>query len=177
MSPEPPHSQIVLVMGVAGSGKTTIARGVAGALAWAFAEGDEFHPAANVSKMAAGVPLTDDDRWPWLDAIGRWIADCVARGQSAVVACSALKRAYRDRLRETAPDLRLVYLETPRTLLESRVAGRAAHFFPAALIGSQFADLEPPRPDERAIVVSTGESAERVVARVLERLTPGAPAP
>jgi gluconokinase len=174
MIPESHRPSIVVVMGVAGSGKTTIGRGVATALGWAFAEGDAFHPASNVAKMAAGVPLTDGDRWPWLDSIARWIADRVAEGTPAVVACSALKRAYRDRLRTAAPDLRVVFLETSPSVLEARVAQRNDHFFPGALLGSQFADLEPPQPDERAVVVPTGESAEGLVAEVVARLTAAA---
>jgi gluconokinase len=157
-------------MGVAGSGKTTIGRAVADALGWAFGDADAFHPPANVAKMARGVPLTDDDRWPWLDAIGRWITERGAEGESAIVACSALKRVYRDRLRVAAPDLRLVFLEVSRDVVETRVAARSEHFFPSTLLGSQLATLEPPQPDERAIVISPGDTLAGVVARLVAQL-------
>jgi gluconokinase len=146
--------QIVVVMGVAGSGKTSVGRQLATVLGWTFAEGDDFHPPANVSKMARGTPLTDADRWPWLDAIGRWIVGETAANRSAVVACSALKRRYRDRLRLAWPALRLVYLRVDREELHRRLAARLEHFFPARLLDSQLQDLEPPQPDEQAIVVS-----------------------
>jgi gluconokinase len=168
------RQQIVIVMGVAGSGKTTIGKALAAALGWAYGEGDTFHPPANVAKMANGTPLTDEDRWPWLDAIASWMADRIGEGRSAVVACSALKRAYRDRLRVAAPDLRLVFLEVPRDELESRVAERSEHFFPRALLGSQLAALEPPQPDERAIAIPAALAPARIVAEVIERL--GVPA-
>ena len=146
--------QIVVVMGVAGSGKTSVGRQLASELGWAFAEGDDFHPPANVSKMAGGTPLTDADRWPWLDAIGRWIVAETAENRSAVVTCSALKRRYRDRLRLAWPALRLVYLRVDREELHRRLAVRLEHFFPARLLDSQLQDLEPPQAEERPIVVS-----------------------
>ena len=168
---------ILLVMGVAGSGKTTIGRALADRLRWPFAEGDAFHPAENVAKMAAGVPLSDADRWPWLDAIAAWIAERVAEGRPAVVACSALKRAYRDRLRIPAPALRIIYLEERRDVLETRIAGRSEHFFPRTLLGSQLVDLEPPQADENAVVASSGESIDEVTAQVVEQLGIGAREP
>jgi gluconokinase len=146
--------QIAVVMGVAGSGKSTVGRHLAAALGWTFAEGDDFHPPANVAKMAAGTPLTDADRWPWLDAIGRWMAAEAAESRSAVVSCSALKRIYRDRLRMAWPALRVVYLRVEREELHRRLAVRLEHFFPARLLDSQLQDLEPPQADEHAIVVS-----------------------
>jgi gluconokinase len=146
--------QIVIVMGVAGSGKTSVGRHLAMVLGWTFAEGDDFHPPANVSKMAGGTPLTDADRWPWLDAIGRWIVAETAENRSAVVTCSALKRRYRDRLRLAWPGLRLVYLRVDREELRRRLAARLEHFFPASLLDSQLEDLEPPQADEKPIVVS-----------------------
>jgi gluconokinase len=149
--------QIVVVMGVAGSGKTTIGRRLAEALGWAFAEGDTFHSPANVAKMAGGTPLTDADRWPWLDAIGAWIRAEAGANHSGVVACSALKRAYRDRLRAAWPALRVVHLEASREELRRRVGDRPGHFFPERLVDSQFADLEPPGPDEDPIVVAVGD--------------------
>lgn len=162
--------QIVVVMGVAGSGKTSIGSALARALGWGFAEGDTFHSAANVAKMAAGTPLTDDDRRPRLDAIAARIRQQVTAGRSAVVACSALKRRYRDRLREAWPSLRVVYLQGDRAVLESRLGARTSHFFPKRLLESQLADLEPPAPDESpssstsptpATLVSTAASALR----------------
>lgn len=146
--------QVVIVMGVAGSGKTSVGRHLAMVLGWTFAEGDDFHPQANVSKMAGGTPLTDADRWPWLDAIGRWIVAETAENRSAVVTCSALKRSYRDRLRRAWPALRLVYLRVDREELQRRLAARLEHFFPAHLLDSQLQDLEPPQADEQPIVVS-----------------------
>jgi gluconokinase len=168
MTPQQQPS-IVVVMGVAGSGKTTIGEALAKRLGWSFADGDSLHPAANIAKMAAGIPLTDDDRWPWLDAIAEWIRERVAAGEPGVVACSALKRAYRDRLRQEAPALRIVYLEGSREVLEARIAGRNAHFFPSALLGSQLAALEPPRGDEDALVVSIGKPPDQVVAEIVAR--------
>ncbi len=146
--------QIAIVMGVAGSGKTSVGRQLATGLGWAFAEGDDFHSAANVAKMASGTPLTDADRWPWLDAIGSWLVAQTAEGRSAVVACSALKRRYRDRLRLAWPALRLVYLRVDRAELHRRLAARLEHFFPERLLDSQLQDLEPPQADEQALLVS-----------------------
>jgi gluconokinase len=160
--------QIAVVMGVAGSGKTSVGRQLASALGWAFAEGDDFHPPANVTKMARGTPLTDADRWPWLDAIGRWMAAEAAESHSAVVTCSALKRSYRDRLRMAWPALRLVYLRVDREELQRRLAARLEHFFPAKLLDSQLHDLEPPQADEQPIVVSGNVDAIiRVVVPLL----------
>jgi gluconokinase len=146
--------QIAVVMGVSGSGKTSVGRHLATALGWTFAEGDDFHPPANVAKMAGGTPLTDEDRWPWLDAIGRWIATETTEDRSAVVTCSALKRSYRDRLRLAWPDLRLIYLRVERADLHRRLAARLEHFFPEKLLDSQLQTLEPPQADEQPIVVS-----------------------
>jgi gluconokinase len=146
--------QIVVVMGVSGSGKTSVGRHLAGTLDWTFAEGDDFHSPANLAKMAGGTPLADADRWPWLDAIGQWMARETAEGRSAVVSCSALKRSYRDRLRLACPALRLVYLRVDREELQRRLAARSGHFFPAQLLDSQLQALEPPEADERPIVAS-----------------------
>src|SRR3982750_3854146 len=137
----------VVIMGVSGSGKTTVGAALAVRLGLRFVDGDALHPEANVAKMAAGTPLTDDDRWPWLDAVGAVLAD----GQ-VVVACSALRRVYRDRLRAAAPDIQFVYLRVPRDVLEERMSHRA-HFMPVTLLDSQLATLEPPEPDERAITI------------------------
>ncbi len=170
MATEGAAVQIVVVMGVAGSGKTSIGSALAEALGWAFAEGDAFHSAANVGKMAAGTPLTDDDRGPWLDAIAAWIDAHVAAGRSAVVACSALKRRYRDRLRRAWPGLRVVYLRGEREVLESRIAARQSHFFPGRLLDSQLADLEPPAADEAPIVLDIADPPAVIVAAALTGL-------
>src|ERR1700722_14634472 len=125
---------VVVVMGVAGAGKSTVAQGLAHELGWDFAEGDDFHPAANVAKMAAGEPLTDVDRLPWLEGIAGWIDGEIAAGRCAVIACSALKRVYRDALRR--PEVLFVYLSVPRAELDRRVSGREGHFMPASLLDS-----------------------------------------
>lgn len=161
---------IVLVMGVSGSGKTTIGAMLAGRLGWTYAEADDFHPAANVEKMHAGHPLTDEDRWPWLEAIGAWIDERIAAGEPAVVTCSALKRAYRDKMRDDRQGLRLVYLEGSRELIGRRMAARHGHFFPKELLDTQFRDLEPPTPDEHAIVVSIDDDPAKVVQEIADQL-------
>ncbi len=164
------NPQIAVVIGVAGSGKTTVGRQLAAALGWTFAEGDDFHSHANVTKMARGTPLTDADRWPWLDAIGRWMVAEASAGRSAVVSCSALKRRYRDRLRIAWPALRVVFLRVDRAELERRLAVRLEHFFPARLLDSQLQDLEPPLADEQPIVVSG--DADAIVRSVVPLLRP-----
>ena len=146
----------MILAGVSGSGKTTVGRLLADRLGWPFADGDSFHPAASVAKMAAGIPLTDDDRWPWLAAIGAWMDARIAAGGSGVVACSALKRRYRDVLRQGRPEVRLVFLDVSRDEDLARLRARSGHFFPAALMDSQFADLEPPEPAEGALVMPAG---------------------
>jgi gluconokinase len=147
-------------MGVAGTGKTTIGRRLAELLGVAFAEGDEFHPPANIAKMSAGVPLDDDDRAPWLDLIGAWAHERRERG--GVVSCSALKRAYRDRLRAAAPGVFFVHLSGDRALVEQRMAERQDHFMPPSLLDSQFATLEPLQPDEAGAVVDLSPAPEEI---------------
>ncbi len=134
---------IVVVMGVCGCGKTTVGTALAAAVAWPFFDADGFHPPANVAKMAAGVPLTDEDRAPWLDRLAAEMGAIDRAGGSAVLACSALKAAYRDRL-AVAGDVRFVHLRGDRATIAARVAARTGHYMPAALVDSQFADLEPP---------------------------------
>jgi gluconokinase len=158
---------VLVVMGVAGSGKTTVGPLLAGRLGWAYAEADDFHPQANVDKMASGHPLTDEDRWPWLAAIGRWIDERRAAGQSGVVSCSALKRAYRDLLRRGRPEVRLIFLEGSRELIERRLLARHGHFMKGAMLDSQFADLERPAPDEQVITVSVDATPAEIVDAVL----------
>ncbi|MDQ2632924.1 MAG: gluconokinase [Pseudomonadota bacterium] len=142
---------IAVVMGVAGSGKTVVGTALADALGGRFVEGDHFHPVENISRMSAGLPLRDEDRWGWLDAIAVEIGEAERHGETLVVACSALKRIYRDRLRLASQHLWFVYLEIDRETATARVAARKGHFMPASLIESQFAALEPPAPDECAL--------------------------
>ena len=157
---------VVVVMGVSGSGKTTIAALLAGRLQWEFEDGDGFHPAANVDKMHRGVPLTDEDRGPWLRAIAAWIDETRRKGGHGVVACSALKRRYRDVLIGERRDVRLVYLKGDEALIARRITARHGHFMPAALLHSQFEALEEPGPDENPIVVSIDARPIDIVARI-----------
>ncbi len=153
----------VVVMGVSGSGKSTIARPLAAALGWQFQEGDDLHPAANIEKMGHGIPLTDDDRRPWLLAIAAVIDGWRAKGQHGVLTCSALKRAYRELLIGGRGDVALVYLRGPRALLASRMASRQGHFMPSALLDSQLATLEEPAEDEHPIVADVGRAPNEIV--------------
>ncbi|TQM64398.1 gluconokinase [Humibacillus xanthopallidus] len=165
--PVPSPPDIVVVMGVSGSGKTTIATGIAAATGWEFAEGDDFHPAANVEKMRGGIPLTDDDRWPWLETIGAWISAKEAAGESAVVTCSALRRAYRDVLRRGRPHVRFLHVQAPGAVIADRVEHRAGHYMPPSLLPSQLATLEPLGPDEPGVTVTAEGAADAVLARCL----------
>jgi gluconokinase len=158
---------IVLVTGVSGSGKTTIGALLAGRLGWRYAEADDFHPPANVAKMTAGQPLTDEDRWPWLEAIGRWIDKRRAAGESAVVSCSALKRSYRDTLRRGRPELFMVYLAGSPAVIAERMVARQGHFFTAEMLDSQFAALEPPAPDEDILTVPVTGKPDELVDEIL----------
>ena len=168
----------IIVMGVSGSGKSTIGALLAEALGWPFADADGFHPAANVAKMASGQPLTDEDRWPWLDAIAKHIAAARAAGQPVVVACSALRRAYRDRLRAGHKDLVFLHLAGEAGLIASRQAARQGHFMPPYLMASQFATLEDPAAEADAVTVSVRASPHEVVAAALGQLiAAGAVAP
>ena len=161
---------IVVMMGVSGSGKTTIARAVAEREGWRLLEGDVFHPPSNVAKMRAGTPLTDEDRWPWLRAIAREIDAMRSRGEQGVVACSALKRSYRDVLIGYRTDVLLVYLQGSQDLIAERLAARKGHFMPAALLDSQFATLEEPGADEHPIIVSIATSPDAIVDEVVRQL-------
>lgn len=158
------------MMGVAGSGKTTVGEAVAARLGVPFRDADEFHPAANVAKMSAGTPLTDDDRWPWLDAIAVAIRSADP-AEPVVLSCSALRRAYRDRLRAGAhrPVL-FVYLTGSRETLAARLGGRRGHFMPASLLDSQIATLEEPGADEAAITVSIEPPVETIVDAIVASL-------
>ena len=161
-------------MGVSGSGKTTIARALADRLGWRFAEGDAFHSAANVAKMRSGIALTDDDRWPWLDAIAAWIRETRARGERCVVACSALKRAYRERIAAGRDDVRFVYLAGDYETIAARLAHRQGHYMPVTLLRSQFETLEEPL-DEGALVIDVDAAPDVIVGEILEtlRASPG----
>lgn len=161
---------ILLVMGVSGSGKSTIAERLATALGWTMLEGDALHPPANVAKMASGTPLTDDDRWPWLRAIAAAIDGYRARGDNAVVACSALRRSYRDLLIGARRDVRLVYLRGARARIGERLQARLGHFMPAALLDSQFRALEPPGPEEDPITVDIDGTPDDIVRTIRESL-------
>lgn len=162
-------------MGVSGSGKSTVAALLAERLGWAFADGDAFHAAANVAKMKAGLPLDDADRAPWLSALSAWIDARLQAGEPAILVCSALKRAYRDVLARGRPGVRIVYLEGSRALIGARLEERLGHFMPSALLDSQFAILEPPEPDEGALVVHIADAPESIVRRIADRLGLGAP--
>jgi gluconokinase len=156
-------------MGVSGSGKTTVGRALAARLRWRFADGDEFHPAANIGKMRAGIALSDDDRGPWLDAIAAWIRERRAQGERCVVACSALKRAYRTRIAAGRDDVRFAYLDGSYDTIAARMRERAGHYMPLALLRSQFETLEmPPAPE--ALAVSIEQPPERIVDAILSGL-------
>jgi gluconokinase len=154
----------LVVMGVSGTGKSTIGRGLAETLGLPFVEGDDLHPHTNVAKMAKGIPLTDADRDPWLDRIAAEL------DRAVVITCSALKRSYRDRLRTAAPDLVLVYLHGTPELLASRMAQRDGHFMPTSLLASQLATLEEPSADENAIAVDVARRPDEIVDSVIDRL-------
>ncbi len=162
---------IVVVMGVAGSGKSVIAACLAAAEGWTYLEGDGFHPAANVAKMAAGTPLTDEDRWPWLRAIADAIDAARGRGESVVVACSALRRVYRNVLIGDRSDVRLVYLRGTRAAIGARLAVRAGHFMPVALLDSQFATLEEPGPAENPVIADVGGTPDEIVQCIRKALS------
>ncbi|WNO75521.1 MULTISPECIES: gluconokinase [unclassified Streptomyces] len=161
-----PH--VVVVMGVTGTGKTTIGPLVAEALGVPYAEGDDFHPPANIAKMSAGTPLDDADRWPWLDAIGQWALSRAGKG--GVVSSSALKRAYRDRLRAVAPDAVFLHLTGDRELIERRMTERKGHFMPTKLLDSQFATLQPLEDDEAGVSVDVSGSPEEITDRAVAAL-------
>lgn len=160
---------LVVVMGVSGSGKTSVGKALAARLGVAFIEGDSLHPAENIAKMAAGIALTDEDRRPWLDRIGEVIA--ARRSEGVVVSCSALKRAYRERLRAAVAGLRFVHLSGGRALLGERLAGRKGHFMPPSLLDSQFATLEEPVGEGGTVVVDVAAPLEAVVETAYEALT------
>ena len=146
--PDPPRRLAVVVMGVSGCGKSTVAEGIADTLGLHFIDGDRLHPDENVARMRAGIPLQDADRWPWLDRVGACLADAGRWPHGLTIACSALRRAYRDRLRDAAPGVRFVFLDGDAELIGSRMAARTGHYMPQAMLVSQLQTLEKPAPDE-----------------------------
>ena len=166
----PRKPSVVVVMGVSGCGKSTIASMLAHRLNWIYEDGDWFHPQSNVRKMHAGEPLTDEDRWPWLHGIAAWIDASRRVGNRGTVACSALKRAYRDILVGERRDVRIVYLKGEQDLIARRLAARDGHFMPPSLLDSQFAALEEPQPDEHPIVVSIVPHPREIVEEIVKRL-------
>ena len=160
----------LIVMGVSGSGKSTIADLLAKRIGWTYEDGDKFHPASNVAKMKAGHPLTDEDRWPWLRAIAAEIDRVCQAGEHVVIACSALKRVYRDILVHGRKDVRIVYLDGTQQLIADRLAKRKGHFMPPDLLPSQFRTLEPPGKDENPVTVSIDASVEAIVDDIVHQL-------
>lgn len=159
---------VLVVMGVSGSGKSTVAQTLAARLGWEFGEGDELHPEANVRKMADGVPLTDEDRWPWLAAVRGWIDGHTDQDRPGVITCSALKRSYRDVLR--GPEVVFVLLQGAPALLRARMSHRSGHFMPESLLDSQLATLQVPGPDEQAVVVDIDGTPAQIVDEIVRRL-------
>jgi len=157
----------VVVMGVSGSGKTTIARGVADETGLEFAEADAFHSPANIAKMEAGTPLTDEDRWPWLRALAQWMDARAEAGVSTIITCSALKRTYRDVLRDGPPSLDFLHLDGQVEVIRGRMSKREGHFMPASLLQSQIDTLEALEPDESGIVLDLGQPPAELIERAL----------
>ncbi|GAA1850924.1 gluconokinase [Actinomadura bangladeshensis] len=168
MPTSPP--KVILVAGVSGSGKTTIGTLLAERLGWDYAEADAFHSEANIAKMRAGHPLTDDDRLPWLRSIAAWITERLATDRPGVVTCSALKRTYRDLLAGGNPEVAMVLLDGDRDLIAGRMKARKGHFFKATLLDTQFADLELPSPDEDVLLAPITGTPEETVAHIIEAL-------
>ncbi|MGB0564590.1 MAG: gluconokinase [Spirulinaceae cyanobacterium] len=159
--------QMVIVMGVSGSGKSTIGQELAAQLRWSFYDGDAFHPAANIAKMARGIPLTDDDRHPWLQMLHQKIVACLERSESAVFACSALKQAYRDQLVGHLTHVKIVYLHGSFALVQRRLEQRREHFMKTELLASQFASLEEP---QTAIVVEIDQDLAAIVTEIVQQI-------
>ncbi|GLW55757.1 gluconokinase [Kitasatospora phosalacinea] len=170
LSAENQQPPVVVVMGVSGVGKTTVARLLADRLDLPYAEADDFHPAANIAKMSAGTPLDDRDRLPWLQALGGWLGERSAAGSGGVVTCSALKRRYRDVLRTACPDAFFLHLSGSHDLVGDRMAHRTGHFMPTSLLDSQYAALEPLQADENGTVLDVGADPDTLVGRAVTAL-------
>ncbi len=162
--------RILVVMGVSGSGKSTVAAALAKNLGWTFAEGDDFHSPENVAKMHSGTPLTDEDRMPWLESIAAWIAARLGSGQSGIITCSALKRTYRDLLSAGRPGVLFVYLKGSPAVMAEHLAGRHGHFMPSSLLASQFETLEEPDLDEPVLTMDDDRPVEAIVSEIVVRL-------
>ena len=160
---------IVIIFGVSGAGKTTVGKLLARELGWRFIEADGFHPAANIEKMRNGHPLTDEDRWPWLDCLRKQIEQLLSASENAVLACSALKRAYRDHLR-VSDEVKFVFLRGDYALVERQLRSRHRHFMNANLLQSQFDNLEEPQPDENVLTIELGRTPEDIVERIEAKL-------
>jgi gluconokinase len=161
---------VIVLMGVSGSGKSTVGAELARLTGWMFRDADGFHPPANIEKMKKSIPLTDDDRWPWLDAIGTWMDERLAMQSPGIVSCSALKRAYRNRIGAKRDGVRLVYLLGSEDMIAARLASRKGHFMPGALLASQFAALEEPGPEEKALVVGIAMPPAFMANSILDKL-------
>jgi carbohydrate kinase (thermoresistant glucokinase family) len=161
---------VLVLMGVSGCGKTTVAEIIAQRLRWPFEEGDALHPPENVAKMHAGHPLDDADRAPWLARVADWVDTRLDAGESGVITCSALKRKYRELIDRRGREIEFVYLHGSRELIASRLAGRQGHFMPSSLLDTQFATLEEPGPDEPAIRVEIGDAPEAIAAEIIDAL-------
>ena len=162
--------QVLVVIGVSGCGKTTVAALLSGRCGWPFEEGDALHPQSNVDKMQAGDPLTDEDRWPWLEKVASWIEGQLDAGSSGVITCSALKRSYRDILNRRGSGVVFVYLAGDKELIAARLAARREHFMPESLLESQFETLEEPQADEPAVRVDIGPSPQEIVQNIVDVL-------
>jgi len=160
---------VIIIFGVSGAGKTTLGQLLAQELRWKFYEADDFHSQANIDKMQQGVPLTDEDRWPWLESLRELIKECLAAGENAVLACSALKESYRRRL-GVSPEVKLIYLRGDYALIEQQLRQRRGHFMDPKLRRSQFADLEEPRPEEDAAVIKLGRSPRELIEEMKKKL-------
>jgi gluconokinase len=170
----PPGTTTIIVMGVSGSGKSTVAATLVDRLGWEFAEGDDFHPPANVEKMRAGHPLDDDDRWPWLRRLAAWIGEHEKAGRNVVVTCSALKRSYRDLLREHAPSMLTVFARGDVDLIHARITARRHEYMPPSLLPTQLEDLEEREDDEPGLTVDIAQTPEQIVERVMTVISAGA---
>jgi gluconokinase len=162
---------VLVVMGVSGTGKSTVAGMLADRLGWELAEGDDLHPPENVEKMRAGTPLTDEDRWPWLEKVASWIRTRTDHGTPGIITCTALRRVYRDRL--SGPGVVFVHLAGTRDEIAAQMSRRSGHYMPLSLLDSQLATLEPLEPDENAVVVSVAQSLEAEVAEIMAGLGVG----